>query len=203
MNNPTIVIDLDNVLADSAETFVAFSNEHFGTEISLADYNEDWQRMWNVSHEEAERRGEVMRTHQIQRDYRPIAGARETLDSLKDRYRFTILTSRRKESELRTREWLAEYYPGLFDEIVFSGFFEPDKVKGGHLLTKGEQYKQLGAHYVIDDHFKHCESAIAASASGILFGDYSWNQVSNLPEGVVRCCDWAAVAEYFDGIGGS
>jgi hypothetical protein len=30
-----------------------------------------------------------------------------------------------------------------------------------------------------------------------LFGDYTWNQADDLPNGITRVKDWAAVEEYF------
>lgn len=76
MNKPSIIIDLDNTLAASAEGFVKFSNEHFGTSITVDDYDEDRMKTWGVSFEEAERRQKIMRDSENQRDYKPIEYAR-------------------------------------------------------------------------------------------------------------------------------
>lgn len=198
MNKPVIVIDLDNVLAESAKGFVLYSNTNFGTAITLNDYSEDWQTMWSVSLEEAERRSELMLQNEMQRDYRTVAGATSVLTKLNREYKLIILTSRRKKSELYTKQWLQDQYPGIFCEIVFSGLFDTGHVGGSHLLTKGEQYRQLGASFVIDDNLKHCESATQLGIKAILFGDYPWNQSKLLPEGVARCEKWSDVNRYFD-----
>ncbi len=47
----TIAIDIDNVLAASAESFVVISNKLFGDHITVNDFNEDWQKMWGITHE--------------------------------------------------------------------------------------------------------------------------------------------------------
>lgn len=103
----TIAIDIDNVLADSAESFVRISNELFDDHITVADFNEDWQKMWGVGHEEAERRGEVLREHEYQKGYLPIAGAAQAIDELGKRYKLVLVTSRRKFAEQLTRTGLA------------------------------------------------------------------------------------------------
>ena len=78
----TIAIDIDNVLAASAESFVVISNKLFGDHITFADFNEDWQKMWGVSHEEAEQRGEVLRANKYQKDYSPVEGAVQAINEL-------------------------------------------------------------------------------------------------------------------------
>lgn len=198
MNKPIIVIDLDNTLAASAKGFVDFSNKHFGTSITIDDYDEDREKTWGVSFEEAERRMKVMRDSKSQNDYVAFEQAREVLIQLKKDYTLIILTSRRKESEADTMNWLNRYYPGIFDEVLLSGFFEAETVRTGHLLTKGEQYEQIGAAYVIDDYYKHCESAAEVNARAILFGNYPWNQIEELPPNTTRCTNWLEVGEYFN-----
>jgi uncharacterized HAD superfamily protein len=37
--------------------------------------------------------------------------------------------------------------------------------------------------------------------SGVLFGNYPWNQVDKLPDNVVRVNNWQEVLEYFDAKG--
>jgi len=196
---PLVVIDLDNVLAQSARAFVDFSNQQFGTGITLEDYNEDWSKMWGVSYEEAERRGAVMREHDIHQMDEPMPGACAALQALRSNYRLVILTSRREVSKPATDTWLERHYPGIFDDVLFSGIWDGNDRSDGHLMTKGDQYKGLGAAYVIDDHLKHCSAAAAHDAIGLLFGEYPWNRHESLPVGVVRRNDWASVAEYFNG----
>lgn len=195
----TIVVDLDNVLAQSAEGFMAISNGLFKPAVTPQTYSEDWAQMWGVTHEEAVRRGKILFERHYQATYQPVAGALPVLQALSTRYRLVVLTSRRQVSEAVTREWLEKYYPSLFPELMFSGFWEDPTKGGGHLLTKGEQLKTMGVAYFIDDHLKHCASAAQNGIPSILFGEYPWNRHDALPTRVTRCRDWAAVLEYFDG----
>jgi len=199
VQKPLIVIDLDNVLAQSAQEFVNFSNQHFEAAITLEDYNEDWSKMWGVSYEEAERRGAVMREHDMHQTYNPMPDALEVLQGLQPKYRLVILTSRREVTKPATDAWLERHYPGIFDDVLFSGIWDGTDRSDGHLMTKGDQYKALGAAYVIDDHLKHCAAATQHDATGLLFGEYPWNRHDDLPAGVVYCSDWQAVGEYFNG----
>lgn len=191
-----LAIDIDNVLAASAESFLEISNKLFGDHITFADFNEDWQTMWGVDHEEAERRGEVLRAHKYQKDYLPVEGAVSAINELGKRYKLVLVTSRRKFAEELTQNWLKQHFDYPFDTIVFADFWDDTKTsKDGHLRHKGDLFTQVGADFVIDDQLKHCIAAAEQGAQAILFGDYPWNQIDELPSGILRCKDWAEVVK--------
>ncbi|HSX15227.1 MAG TPA: hypothetical protein VLF40_00365 [Candidatus Saccharimonadales bacterium] len=199
MAKPVIAVDIDNVLSLTGASFIAFSNQMFGTSLTLADYSEDWQTMWGVPAEEIDRRAQVMIDQHMRLGYEPVPHVLESLTKLREQYTLVALTSRKKMLEPETRPWVEQHCPGMFQDIVFAGFWDDPTVANSHTLTKGELYTKLGARYAIDDQPKHCQAAAAVGVDAILFGDYPWNQADELPSGVTRCNDWAAVLEYFDG----
>lgn len=40
----TIAVDLDDVLAISAQALVEYSNSRWGTRLTVEEYDEDWER---------------------------------------------------------------------------------------------------------------------------------------------------------------
>ena len=48
----TIAVDIDDVLARQVEGLVTFSNQRWGTVLTVDDYDEDWGVMWGVDLEE-------------------------------------------------------------------------------------------------------------------------------------------------------
>ena len=56
MKRGSIAIDLDDVLAAHVESFVAFSNANYGTNLGVEDYRDHWANLWGVENEEIERR---------------------------------------------------------------------------------------------------------------------------------------------------
>lgn len=191
-----LALDIDNVLAASAESFLVISNNLFVDHITFADFNEDWQKMWGVSHEEAERRGEVLRANKYQKDYLPVEGAVQAITELGKQYKLVLVTSRRKFAEELTRNWLKQHFDYPFEQIVFADFWDDfQKSKDGHLRHKGDLFTQVGANFVIDDQLKHCVAAAEQGVQAILFGDYPWNETDELPEGIVRYKNWAEVVE--------
>ena len=79
MRRLRIAIDIDDVLAENAIGFVAFSNERWGTRLSVDDYSEHWSEMWRVDSEEAERRARIFHDSGIIKGYAHVGGRRRYL----------------------------------------------------------------------------------------------------------------------------
>jgi 5'(3')-deoxyribonucleotidase len=191
----TIAIDIDDVLAANAPAFVAFSNERWGTNLTVDDYVEHWGEFWKVDADELHRRSEIYHASGVIGRYEHAPEALPVLKHLATKYRLAIVTSRRAVVSEVTIEWIDRYYKGLFDEIRFAGFY--DNQFGVH-HTKAEICRDLGAAYLIDDQLKHCLAAAEAGIDAVLFGEYGWNRQDKLPPRVHRARDWQAVGKYFD-----
>lgn len=192
----TIAVDLDDVLSAGAQGFIDFSNKKWGTNLTLNDFTERWAEMWKVDLEEERRRAKEIYSSGIVRDFKVLDKAYHVLAELSKTYRLVVLTSRVKKIEKDTRDWLDEYFKDIFDEIHFSGFY--DKLTlNSHLYTKAEISKEIRADYLIDDQLKHCLAAAEIGVETLLFGDYRWNVLDNLPSGVKRVSNWDKVGEYF------
>lgn len=195
----TIAVDVDDVLAAEAEYIIEYSNKHWGHELTLEDYQENWQEMWGVPIEEVERRAHELHAPGLATSYRLLTGGAEVLQELKKSYRLVILTSRRQMVKDETLVWLNDVFADVFTEVHFTGFWDTVSEER-YFLTKGELAKQIGADYLIDDQPKHCVAAAEAGIQTILFGDYAHSREVKLPDGVTRCADWAEVRSYFDGL---
>jgi len=196
-----IAIDIDDVLADNAAGFIAFSNKTWGTTLQAEDYQEHWMELWNVGLEEAERRAKILTDASIFREYAYSETALPVLLRLSKDYDLCIVTSRRSHTRDDTAAWIHKYYEGLFSDetIHYAGIWDEGITLSGLNRTKADIITELGADYLIDDQLKHCEGVVLTGCKALLFGNYKWNQVNELPEGMARVKDWAAVEEYFYG----
>lgn len=200
MKKPTIALDIDDVLADYAAGFVKFSNNQWGTNLTVEDYDEHWADVWKVEVEEVRCRADIIHSERLVRDLTHKSEARPVLDRLSKRYNLVVVTARRIQNKADTLAWLQLYYPMLSEEVVtFAGFY--DSIDDSSVLkTKGDIIASLGATYMIDDQPKHCISAIEHGIQPLMFGDYTWNRAANLPAEVIRVADWNDVEKYFDQI---
>lgn len=199
MAKKIIAVDLDDVLADSASAFVAYSNKKWGTNLGVDDYSEHWARMWGIDIAEALKRRDHIYENEVQIHLDSIGEAKSVLTRLAQKYRLIIVTARPVVLQKGTVEWIEKHYEGLFEDIHFAGIWD-DKHSLDHAdtLTKAEIIGELGADYLVDDHPKHCFAVAKAGIPTVLFGDYSWNRGLELPDGVVRAKNWKEVEEFFD-----
>lgn len=202
MSKRVIAVDIDDVLAASAEGWVRYSNERWGTNLTVADYTEDWAEMWGVDRAEEEKRARELHGSGLFGSFAPDQRAMAVLRKLSRRYELVIATSRVMKVHQDTLNWLQQHYQGIFSGVHMSGIFDKVITDETHRRTKAELCRDIGADFLIDDQLKHCVAVAEVGMEAIIFGDYPWNQSSKpLPERVTRCADWTAVGEYFDARG--
>lgn len=193
---PIIAVDIDDVIAANAVGFVKYSNNKYGTKLTIDNYQDHWGEIWKTEHEETERRAIDYHTSGHIATYDIVDGAFDVLKKLKQHFSLVVLTTRRNSINQLTREWLEKFYPNIFDDIIFSGFFDEPNKESIH-QTKGELARSIKAKYLIDDQLKHVQSAAAMGINGLLFGEYSWNKIDELPKDVLRVKNWEEVSRYF------
>jgi len=201
MYKPVIAVDIDDVLADSTEHLRLQVNDRLGIDLQPHHYavpGEYWgyyEKVWEVNGVAHRITLEELDPIMVedQSDVQPYAQAREVLQELAKCYRLIVVTARDVSWEPATKRWLQERFPNMFEGMHFAGH---EKGK----LTKGQLCKRLGAEWLIDDNVNHAHTALDEGIRVILFGDYGWHQGAKVHDDVVRCKDWPAVSEYFDGI---
>ncbi len=200
MNKPIIAIDIDDVLADYALGFIEFSNTQWGTHLTIDDYDEHWANVWKVDMDEVRRRADLIHESGFVKDLTHRSDARLVLERLSLQFDLAVVTSRRVQNKADTLAWLQLNYPMLSTEnVTFSGFFDTISDTSIH-QTKGSIISSIGASYMIDDQPKHCLSAAECGVEALLFGNYRWNQLADLPDRVTRVQDWEEVERYFGGV---
>jgi 5'(3')-deoxyribonucleotidase len=195
----TIAVDIDDVLSVSTSGFINFSNQQWGTNLTVDDYTERWGIMWKVDAVEEQRRAKIIYDSGVVHHFGSIKGAQPVLRHLAKDYNLVVASSRMRQLEKATMAWLDEHFKDVFSAIHFAGFYDELADDSQH-HTKAELCRSIGADYLIDDHPKHCFAVAGVGIPAILFGDNSWSRGIKLPKGVYRALDWAAVKEYFDGL---
>jgi uncharacterized HAD superfamily protein len=196
-NKLVIAVDIDDVIAASAPAFVEYSNNKYGTHLTVNDYQEHWGEMWKVERDEVMKRAVEYHESGHHATYEVIDDALNSLKKLKERFKLVVLTTRRNSINQLTKDWINKFYPDIFDDFVFTGFFDNPE-KSGVGMTKAELAKSIGAQYLIDDQPKHILASADIGIKGLLFGDYAWNRAVSLPENVTRVKNWEEVLKYFE-----
>jgi uncharacterized HAD superfamily protein len=196
MQKKILAVDADDTIFDENTAVRLYMNDHYGFNHTSEDYlvegpfNNYWERIWNKSPEETNDMYEKFVVSTYKENIKPIDGALRVLQDLKKIYEIVIVTARDQRGVAMTRESLSLHYPDIFSDV----HFVPLWGSNGN-ATKAKICNEIGASYLIDDSFGHCQLAAEAGLQAILFGDYGWNRNQTLIDGVVRCKDWNAVSQ--------
>ncbi len=182
-----IAIDCDDVLIETTEYIVDIYNQQYGTSVALDKSHDQNNEQWQVPDGELliQRFNEIQSTEEYAR-LMPMPEALRVVKQLARDHELHLVTARDGSIEAITEAMLDEYLPGCFTSMEHVG---RDR-------SKGEVCQQLKADILIDDSIRNLLSALEYDlpAGGALhFGEYAWNKVEPLPEGVVTCFDWEAV----------
>lgn len=192
-----IAVDVDEVLAANAPSFVEYTNEQWGMDLTVDDYHEHWAELWQVDHEETMRRAKQYNASEAITSMGHFEAANKVLRNLADRYTLVIVTARRKELEAVTEQWVSRHYDGIFSAIHHADIWDTEH-PDANTFTKADICVKLGVSFLVDDQSKHCNAAQAAGVQAIMFGDYPWNRSDDITPGVIRCADWDEVGHYFE-----
>lgn len=196
MAKKIIAVDADDTLFDENTAVRLFMNDTHGFQHTAEDYlitgpfENYWESIWNLTPGESSDMYEEFVVSSYKQNLKPITNAIHVLKALKEKYKLVIVTSRDQRTAKWTHDALAKHYPDIFEEVYFSPVWG-----NGEKITKAKICNEIGASYLIDDSFGHCELAAESGVRAILFGDYGWNREQVLPDGVVRCKDWNAVRQ--------
>ncbi|KIY47070.1 hypothetical protein FISHEDRAFT_46044 [Fistulina hepatica ATCC 64428] len=188
---PVIAVDLDDVLSQTNEDLAKWHNETYDTnmDLSLFYYYYYWKNpYWGTPLQTLEK---VTRYYAEERIFQtePIPGARHGLSILRRMgCRLIVVTARSPEFEARSRVWLQQHFPDIFDNIVCTGQFRNAMSKDADVtakLSKAEVCAELGARVLIDDSAENALQVVKAKHIQqpyvLLFGDYEWNRRVSFP----------------------
>lgn len=202
MGKPIIAIDIDDVLAQGTESLRLQVNQRLGVNLTPehyqipGSYRRYYETVWKehgildrIDWEELNSQMVVDQSH-----VPVVLEAAAVLRRLKRKYDLVVVTAREATWGAATREWVEKQFPDTFLAVHFAGRHD------GTTETKGELCAGLGAGWLIDDNVEHAHTALEQGIKVLLFGSYGWHKNIEIHKDIVRCKDWAAVAEYFDGI---
>lgn len=184
-------LDIDDVVVRHVEGFIRWSNQHWETTLTLADYSEAWHEIWGIDLEETEARKKLFFTDEVVGAFEVIDGAGAGITALAQTEQVIGVTSRREGLQAITETVLNTLAPGAVSGVIFATSF-----RSGQKVTrsKADICTEIGATILIEDHLKHCLAVQAAGVKAVLFGDYPWNQTTDpLPTGIVRAANWKEV----------
>lgn len=199
-----IAVDLDDVLSSQVDAMINFLAAAHDVHLNADDFKAPgnyWSYFENMPGIDPEKREQWFNEFlDAKTPYTQTISAEvvESLQRLKGMgYTLEIVTSRGKDWQKGTEEWLEKHQPNVFNNIHFVELWGTKSKKA----TKAEICQQIGAGYLIDDNVEHCNLAAESGVTALLFGEFGWNLYHEVHPKVQRVKDWAEVVEFFSEAG--
>ncbi len=196
MRREVIATDIDEVLFPFVDEFSQWHNQEYGTVLSRDNFKSyEFSDTLDVSIPET-----VHRVHQflsmnhVLRGIEPLEYSMSAITKLSGKYCLKAITARHPQFEGTTYEYLLHYFNNNIGEITLVG----TQATMNHVRSKAEVCVEIGAIALIDDSTEHVSRCAEVGVAGILLGNYPWNRIDSLPDGVTRYSNWAGVLSHFD-----
>lgn len=190
-----IAIDIDDVLADFSEGFIKHIKKVKGVNVEIHDLKvAEWWKAWGKTLEESTKTiYEFLQSEDIMK-VEPKTGAIRALKLLKQKgHKLTVITGRPANVHEKTRQWVHDNLPNVFEEVYCTDFHIVNNGK----LTKGGICEEIGADLLIDDYPGYAKECLDKGIQVLLFDSF-WNHGFELLPGLTRIHNWEEALDYID-----
>lgn len=190
MKNRVIAIDFDDVIIDTTPYMQELYNKKYGTKMELKDnFSGSLEAHGAPDIATIISRVEEMLNMDEMRTISPTKDTISIIKRLAEHNRLYVVTGRSPLLEATTTNFIDEFFPDVFQSIVFASYLREGKSR-----TKSLICKKLGVDLLIEDHLGHALEAAEGGTEVFLFGNYPWNQSEYLPDNITRVKDWSEVS---------
>lgn len=184
-----IGVDIDEVLAELAESVLDFYNKKFHTNFKKEEIKEiHLEKLLKISSKEMR---DIFEEFSVTGENLNLIPVKDSINSLKklNEYELYAISARPKSIKDHTVEWIEKHYESCFKEIHLLS----DSHGVGN-FDKGFFAKEIGIKFFIEDSLKNSLD-IASHDIHVILLDKPWNQEENLPENIYRVKDWNEILQ--------
>jgi 5'(3')-deoxyribonucleotidase len=169
---PGIVLDIDEILADTLTQLIEWHNINYNTSLNWNDcYTYKMWNIWDCTKEENMVRINRFFNSEYAEKILPVKGSQLGVMKLALDYDIHLVTGRDTKSIIDTNKWLLQYFPQTFLPLEeFTGHYYNNKP-----LLKSEVCKKLNAKIIIEDDLEHAIDCLNNGLTVILM-DKPWNK---------------------------
>jgi uncharacterized HAD superfamily protein len=189
---PKLGIDMDEVIAHFLPAFIEFHNQTYQTNLKISQFHS--YQFWEVINETPkESIQKVYAFHKTPyfKNIQPLNDALIAIPKLKQQYELTVITSRQKDVQKQTEQWIEKHFPNMFSGIYFSNHNTLSQQKQ---QSKSEICEQLGIQTMIEDCLEYAEDCAQKNIQVFLINK-PWNQSENKSKHIQRVSDWSQIID--------
>lgn len=180
-----IAIDLDEILADFMSALILFHNDVYNTKLKKSDFfSYKFWEVWGGTEKEAIQKIYDFHKTSYFHDIKPITGSVDAVNELKKGNDLFVITSRQDDVTRETKQWIKEYFDGIFSQIQFANHYS----QNGTPRKKSDFCNDLKIDVLIEDSPDYARECFKAGRKIILF-KYPWN-VNTKIEGIYLVNNW-------------
>jgi uncharacterized HAD superfamily protein len=189
-----IATDLDDVLAELNQQFIAFYNSEYGTNLleeMFTDY--DLAKIINLSKDEIQQRLLLFISSKYFDDTQPVDGAVKAIEALSRHHDLVIITARHDSLTEKTYSWVNTFFENRFNKIYFSG----DRSSDSNKKKKFELCLELSVDLFIEDSLNYALESASAGINVLLYAR-PWNKghVFISDANIQRIGSWSEILKY-------
>jgi uncharacterized HAD superfamily protein len=186
-----LIIDIDDVLANTLDSFVDYHNKKFKTNFTRDDfYSFDWWTILGETKEKTAQKVIDFFNSSFGEKMEPKLGAKNILLNLKKNHKLSVITGRPKSFSKLTHDWIDKYFFGIFSKIYFAeaGIFQVDP------SFKAQTCKKIGGEFFLEDQLEYAKAYVSSGIDGLIF-DAPWNRSSECCADLPRVSSWEDVPD--------
>lgn len=185
-----LATDIDQVLAQFLEPYLAFLNRYYGKNIPIDGLSQfELGPLFGITLGESRQRIYEFSQGSRLLTLKTIPGAKKGMRRLKDEFTNYAVTARPDYDEPDTKAFLRSEFPCCIAGVLFSSDYHPNSPR----KTKAELCRDLNARLLLEDSRKIANDFAEIGGRSILL-DYPWNQ-GTLHERVTRVYSWLEIVD--------
>lgn len=190
-----IAVDIDEVLADTVNTFCDIYNKKYKTKIKRQDfYNFKWWEIIGVDKSIfKEQFIHLIRQEHLFEKIPVKAGALAGMSELKQNHALIIVTGRPKALAEITKNWLKRNFKDIFKSINFTR----EQILEPSIESKFSVCKRLKAQLLIEDEIDNATECASNGLTALLF-DAPWNQQVAESDRIIRVHSWSEITNWIN-----
>jgi len=184
-----IGLDLDEVLADFINNFLAYYNNINKTSFKQEEiYDYNIFKVWKQPKEKIMKSIYDFYKTPYFENIKPISGAVEGVEILSQKHELKIITSRQNDIKQKTIKWIEKYFPNKFSQTYFTNHFSFN----GSSSKKSEICLSENVDIMIEDSPEHAIDCASVSTKVMLL-NRPWNKSNKFSKNILRVQSWKEI----------
>ncbi|MEA3464385.1 MAG: hypothetical protein U9R14_04940 [Patescibacteria group bacterium] len=181
----TIAIDIDEVLADTLNSYIKYHNNTYNTSLKREQFfTYNWWEVLQIEFNEGATRFNDFVNKGYFENLPLVKGAKQAVIKLKENHNLAIVTSRMGELKAITKKWINKNFPGCFLKI-----YHTKSVYDKNAITKHQACLKSRADILIEDDINFASECMNNGIK-VLLVDRPWNRDFEVLTNAVRVHSW-------------